>query len=72
MRCYCALVKDLPAGEAISQTYCHCSKAFVKTLWEAVLGKPVSVDLLESAVSGASDCRFRITPLHHQTSIPTE
>jgi hypothetical protein len=61
MRCFCALVKDLPSGESMSQTYCHCSKAFVQTLWEAVLGRPVNVELLESAVSGSSVCRFRIT-----------
>lgn len=63
MRCYCALVKDLPAGEVLSRTYCHCSKAFVRTLWEAVLDRPVTVELLESAVSGGSECRFRITPV---------
>jgi predicted hydrocarbon binding protein len=63
MRCYCALVKDLPAGETISSTYCHCSKAFVRTMWETILGRPVQVELLESAVSGASECKFRITPL---------
>jgi predicted hydrocarbon binding protein len=65
MRCYCALVKDLPAGESMSQTYCHCSKAFVRALWEAALGRPVRVELLESAVSGASECRFRVAPLEH-------
>jgi hypothetical protein len=62
MRCYCALVKELPAGETMSPTYCHCSKAFVKALWEAALGRPVGVDLLESAITGAAECRFRITP----------
>jgi len=63
MRCYCALVKELPEGETMSQTYCHCSKAFVRVMWEAALGRPVSVEIQESAVSGASECRFRITPL---------
>jgi hypothetical protein len=63
MRCFCALVKDLPAGETMSQTYCHCSKAFVRTVWEAALGRPVQVELMESAVSGSRECRFRITPL---------
>ena len=66
MRCYCALVKDLPKGEVMSQTYCHCSKAFVQTVWEAALGRPVSVELEASAVSGASECRFRITPAPHR------
>lgn len=62
MRCYCGLVKELPAGETMSPTYCHCSKAFVRALWEAVLGPPVDVELLESAISGARECRFKITP----------
>jgi len=60
LRCYCSLVKGLPAGETMSRTYCHCSKAFVRTFWEAVLGQPVAVELLKSAVSGASECAFRI------------
>ncbi|MBN1137058.1 MAG: hypothetical protein JXM73_10750 [Anaerolineae bacterium] len=63
MRCYCGLVKELPGGETMSPTYCHCSKAFVRVMWEAILGRPVSVDLVESAMSGASECRFRITPV---------
>lgn len=60
MRCYCGLVKELAEGEVMSQTYCHCSKAFVQTMWEAVLGRAVRVMVLESAVSGGKECRFRI------------
>jgi len=63
LRCYCALIKDLPEGETISQTYCLCSKAFVQTLRETAIDRPVTVEILESAVSGASECRFRITLL---------
>jgi len=63
MRCYCALVKELPEGETMSSTYCCCSKAFVRTMWQTILGRPVEVVLLESAISGASECRFRITPM---------
>ena len=44
----------------MSRTYCHCSKAFVRTLWEAVLGRPVAVELVSSALSGASECEFEI------------
>jgi hypothetical protein len=61
MRCFCALVQELPEGEEISPTYCHCSKAFVRTWWEAVLGNPVKVDILETAMTGSHQCRFRIT-----------
>ncbi|MGB9004230.1 MAG: hypothetical protein WCB96_00750 [Candidatus Aminicenantales bacterium] len=61
MRCFCALVQDLPEREEISPTYCHCSKAFVRTWWEAVLSEPVKVDILETALTGSHQCQFRIT-----------
>jgi hypothetical protein len=62
MRCYCALLRALPENETVSQTYCHCSKAFVKTFWEEALGRLVRVEILESAVSGSNVCKFKITP----------
>ncbi|MDI6869653.1 MAG: hypothetical protein QMD88_08800 [Coprothermobacterota bacterium] len=60
MKCYCSLVNDLPKGENISITYCNCSRGFVKNFWESVLGKPVMVDLICSAISGEEECRFAI------------
>ena len=60
MRCYCSLFRGLPENETVSTTYCHCSKGFVKKFWEGVLGKPVKVDLVQSAISGASECKFVI------------
>jgi hypothetical protein len=62
MRCYCALLSDLPPSETVPRAYCHCSKAFVRSYWEEVLGRPVKVEILESAVGGSAVCRFRITP----------
>ncbi len=58
--CYCSLVRGLPADEKLSLTYCHCSKGFVKKLWESVLERPVKVELIQSVVSGASECKFAI------------
>jgi len=60
MRCFCALVKELPAKEKMSSTYCLCSRAFIKTFWEEALGRPVKVDVLETALTGSKECRFRI------------
>lgn len=60
MRCYCSLLRGLPAGEKISRTYCHCAKGFVGKFWEEVLEGPVKVDLVQSAVSGADECKFAI------------
>jgi hypothetical protein len=60
MRCYCSLLRGLPKATIVSQTYCHCSKAFVQTLWEQVLQRPVKVDLLQSVISGDPECMFAI------------
>ena len=60
MRCYCGLFKGLPTEDIVSLTYCNCSKGFVEKYWEAVLQRPVKVDLLQSAISGAKECKFAI------------
>jgi predicted hydrocarbon binding protein len=60
MRCYCGLLRGLPNDETVSKTYCNCSKGFVEKYWETVLQKPVKVDLLQSAISGAKECKFAI------------
>ena len=60
MRCYCALMRGLPADQAASLTYCECSRGFIEKYWEGVLGRPVRVDLLESSIAGAEECKFSI------------
>jgi predicted hydrocarbon binding protein len=60
MRCYCSLFRELPKEDTVSITYCNCSKGFVEKYWEAVLEKPVKVDILQSAISGAKECKFAI------------
>jgi hypothetical protein len=60
MRCYCSLFRGLPQEERVSITYCHCSKAFVSKYWEAIVEKPVKVELLESAISGSQVCTFAV------------
>jgi hypothetical protein len=60
MRCYCAFINRLPEDMTAPLTYCECSRAFVETVWEAVTGKPVRVELLQSTISGADECRFAI------------
>lgn len=58
VRCYCEMVAAVE-GE-VSPTYCHCSKGFVKTLWETVLEKPINVEFIHSVISGANECKFAI------------
>jgi hypothetical protein len=61
MRCFCALMRGLPEHERVSSTYCRCAEAFVRTFWSEVLGRPLKVDVMETAITGAKECRFRIT-----------
>jgi predicted hydrocarbon binding protein len=58
VRCFCSLVNA--TEEKISLTYCHCSKGFVKKLWESVLKRPVEVELIQSVMSGSEECKFAI------------
>jgi len=60
MRCYCGLFRELPKEDTVSITYCNCSKGFVEKYWESVLDRPVEVDILQSAISGAKECKFAI------------
>ncbi|MFH1524612.1 MAG: hypothetical protein ABIF04_06580 [Chloroflexota bacterium] len=60
MRCFCGLLRDLPADVQVSSTYCNCSKAFVQTYWSEVLGHPVQVTILETAVTGSTECKFKV------------
>ena len=60
LRCYCSLVNMLPEGVNASPTYCQCSRAFVQVLWEAVLERPLKVELGKTAIMGADECQFII------------
>ncbi len=57
-RCFCGLMMALPDGVYISPTYCQCSRGFVEKYWEGALGRPVRVEVKETAITGADECKF--------------
>ena len=59
-RCFCGLMVALPEGVNTSLTYCHCSKGFVEKYWEGALGRPVKVEVKETCLTGADECKFII------------
>ncbi|MHB8104253.1 MAG: DUF6144 family protein [Dehalococcoidales bacterium] len=59
-RCFCGLVFALPEGVNISPTYCQCSRGFVEKYWEGALGRAVEVEVKETALTGAEECKFII------------
>jgi hypothetical protein len=60
MRCYCSFWHPLPADEHISLTWCNCAAGHAAVVWEALVGEPVRVEVLESCMSGGKACRFAI------------
>lgn len=60
MRCVCPLLSILPEGVNASPTYCQCSRAFVQSYWSGILGRPLKVELGETSIMGADECKFII------------
>jgi predicted hydrocarbon binding protein len=57
-KCLCPQVQS--GSEKLSDTYCNCSRGWVKEMYETVLGTPVDVQLTESIKRGGEACRFII------------
>jgi predicted hydrocarbon binding protein len=58
--CGCPLVR---AGLVkLSPTFCNCSRGWVKAVFEAVLGRPVEVELEQAIGRGDQVCRFLVRP----------
>jgi predicted hydrocarbon binding protein len=45
---------------ASSDTYCACSLGWMKETFEAVMGRPVDVTLVEPVKRGGQRCQFMI------------
>ncbi len=43
-----------------SLTWCYCCQGHLKWLFENALEQPVHVDLYETVLTGADDCRYRV------------
>jgi hypothetical protein len=60
--CHCPRVRDVrkKGGEPISETYCLCGGGFYKSIWEHILDKPVTVEVLQTVMQGNPVCQFAI------------
>jgi hypothetical protein len=57
--CVCPLVKTLKI-EA-SANHCLCTVSHLKYLYEAGLGRPVEVELIETCLRGGDSCKIRLS-----------
>jgi hypothetical protein len=52
-RCYCPVLPDRDDG-----LHCQCTRATHQAIFEAALGRPVQVDILETLRRGGKTCHF--------------
>jgi len=57
-KCYCPFVQG--SLEEIPHSYCECSKAWAKQVFETVLKRPVEAEILQSIIRGADCCKIKI------------
>ncbi len=55
-QCYCPVVKARPAKA--DDLHCECTRATHQSIFEAALGRPVEVEILESLRRGGKTCHF--------------
>jgi hypothetical protein len=61
--CYCPWVRGAikdGTDDEISANFCHCSAGFTKKYWDFVFGQPVTVQPIETALTGALHCKFAV------------
>ena len=64
LACHCPLARgslNQPGGK-VPGIWCNCTAGFLKTRFDAVFGRGVEVELLESVLGGSDRCRFAIHP----------
>jgi hypothetical protein len=60
--CHCPWVKESlrEGGSDVPAEFCACSAGFHKRYWEAVLGRPLQAEIVESVLAGDDRCRIAI------------
>lgn len=56
-KCYCGLAKN---NAAMPGEYCHCSEGWFGGLFAAVLQQNIRVEKIETILTGARQCTFKI------------
>jgi hypothetical protein len=57
-KCFCPLVGTI--DPLLSNTFCNCSRGWLKENFETVVGKSVKVNLEDSIMMGGQECQFTV------------
>lgn len=55
-RCYCPVLRDRPGRP--NDLHCHCTKATNQMIIETALGRPVTMEIVETVRRGGNTCHF--------------
>ena len=61
--CYCAWVRGAikdGTEKELSHNFCHCSTGFTKKYWDIIFDQSIMIELIETPLSGALECKFAI------------
>lgn len=59
--CHCPWVREgIKSDTKVPSTFCYCSAAFEKRLWDVIFGESVKIDVIDSVLRGDMVCRFAI------------
>jgi len=59
--CHCGLVANARRlGVTLSASHCFCGSGWYDQLWEGILGRPVTIEVLQSILKGDDCCTFAI------------
>lgn len=59
--CHCPFVREaIKLGLEVDSDWCYCSAGFAKFPFEVILGRELSVKVIETPLSGSDICRFEI------------
>ncbi|MFP4050814.1 MAG: DUF6144 family protein [Thermoplasmata archaeon] len=59
-RCVCNMYRKLDEYEPVSKTWCECCNGHVIKIYNRLLERPVSSEMIETVASGGDDCIFEI------------
>jgi hypothetical protein len=55
-KCFCKIKTKIPEG--LADTYCDCSRGWLKEMFETIVGKPVEVEIKSTIKGGGDTCQF--------------
>ena len=59
--CHCPRIREvLTSSEPFPAVYCYCGAGFYKGIWEEILQRSVTVEVLESVLAGHQACKIAI------------